>query len=197
MTIPARIARLPKDARGYPIPWNVEADVDGKPIFTVNDSVKACRALMEGLCPICGEKLGRWKWFIGGPGSAFDPNGWYIDLPAHYECAAFALATCPYLAMPRYLGRIDVPDPRKLRPEVIALLNPTMLPDRPEVFVAVAGAEVEVNLHGVPLPYVRPARPFLAYEFWQHGKQIPVDLAMPTLRAIFGAEWQLPEVRDE
>jgi hypothetical protein len=65
--MPPRIEKLPRDERGYPIPWNVLRDVDGKPIFTANDSAKHMRAIYEALCPICGERTGKWKWFVGGP----------------------------------------------------------------------------------------------------------------------------------
>ena len=56
---PDRIARLPHDKRGYPIPWNVERGVDNAPLFIVNDAAKDLLALRHGICPICGENLGR------------------------------------------------------------------------------------------------------------------------------------------
>lgn len=192
--IPDRIARLPKDKRGYPIPWNILRGVDGSPLFTVNDDRRAWRALREHLCPICGEPLGRWHWWVGGPRSAFDEHGWYIDLPGHHECMTFSLATCPYLAAPKYLGRIDVADPSKLPPEARILLDETMISDRPDVFVAVASSRVEVMPRNGFVPYTRPARPALAYEFWRHGQRIPLHRAMPMLRGVLGADWQLPEV---
>jgi hypothetical protein len=71
--MPERIARLPRDKRNYPIPWHVLKAADGTPFFTVNDDRKAWQALRESRCPVCGERLGRWRWFIGGPRSAFDP----------------------------------------------------------------------------------------------------------------------------
>ena len=130
---------------------------DGGAIFTVNDDRKARTALRCGFCPICGEALGRWKWFVGGPRSAFDAHGWYLDLPGHHECIRFALATCPYLAAPRYLGRIDVPDPSKLPLEASVLIDHTMIPERPELFVAVASSRIEVQWRdGLLAPYVRP-----------------------------------------
>jgi len=194
--MPPRIAQLPRDARGYPIPWNVLRGNDGAPIFTVNDDRRAWQALRQELCPICGERLGKWRWFVGGPRSAFDEHGWYLDLPGHQECMQFALATCPYLAAPKYLGRIDVPNPAKLPAEVDVLLDETMLSDRPEFFVAVAAARMELNPRPLPelQPYVRPARPAFAYEFWRHGVQVPAHRVMPILRGMFGAEWTIPEV---
>ena len=195
---PDRIARLPRDKRGYPIPWNVVRGDDGTAFFTVNDTGRAWRALREQLCPICGERLGRWKWFVGGPQSAFHEHGWYMDLPGHHDCIQFALATCPYLSMPQYLGRVDVVHPEKLPPQARVLLDETQMPERPEIFVAVASDRIEVSMrNAVVMPHIRPVRPFLAYEFWRHGKQIPAHRAMPILRGIFGADWTLPEVRSE
>ena len=191
--MPERIAKLPRDPRGYPIPYNVARGVDGTPLFTVNDSRTHMQCLCQGLCPICGETLGKWKWFVGGPRSAFEEHGWYIDLPGHAECEKFALQTCPYLAAPRYLGRIDIV-PEKL-PGAAILIDETQIPGRPDFFVAVAGDRVEISAPpepGLHLPYVRPVRPFLEYEFWQHGQQIPVHRAMPILRGLFGADWKLP-----
>lgn len=66
MTVPDRILRLPRDPRGIPIPWNALRTEEAV-FFTVNDDRRGWRALREGLCPICGERLGRWLWFVGGP----------------------------------------------------------------------------------------------------------------------------------
>ena len=196
MSLPDRIARLPQDKRGLPIPWNVLIGEGGVPIFTVNDDRKHFEAMRKALCPICGDRLGRWKWFVGGPRSAFHEDGWYLDLPGHHECMQFALATCPYLASPRYLGRIDIANPEVLPREHGILLDDTVEPARPDLFVAVASTMVELQERGPFSPYVRPARPFLAYEFWRHGHQIPLHQAMPILRGLFGADWIAPKVED-
>ncbi|HEY1897030.1 MAG TPA: hypothetical protein VGG62_12185 [Terracidiphilus sp.] len=192
IVMPDRIARLPRDRRGFPIPWNVLRADDGTPFFTVNDDRKAWTAIKESLCPICGERLGKWRWFIGGPRSAFDPAGYYLDLPTHRECAEFALAICPYLALPKYLGRIDVVNPEKLPPEAKVLLDETMITERPEIFVAVTSERVELLDREQLPPYLKPLQPFSDWTFWRHGQQIPAHRAMPVLRGIFGAEWEFP-----
>lgn len=191
--MPDRIARLDKDPRGYPIPWNVLRGEQGEAFFTVNDDRRAWQALKEQRCPICGEKLGKWKWFAGGPRSAFDEHGWYLDLPMHHDCLRFALQTCPYLALPKYLGRIDVVHADKLPEEAKILLDETVITDRPEVFVAVGCDKVEAKDGRIGVvPYLRPLRPALAYEYWRHGKQIPLNEALLVLREIFGADWEPP-----
>jgi hypothetical protein len=195
--MPPRIARLPRDRRGYPIPWNVQRDANGLPLFTVNDDRKHVLALRHGRCPICGERLGRWKWFIGGPLSAFDPAGCYIDLPMHHECARFALQTCPHLAAPRYMRHDHIPHDAVLQPELRLMIDETVMPERPELFVALASARVIVGRwEPLELPRIRPAEPYLGCEFWRHGEQIPVDEAMPILRGIFGADFVLPPMED-
>jgi hypothetical protein len=191
LTVPERIARLPRDPRGYPIPWNVLREGDTA-FFTINDDRRAWEALRKGLCPICGERLGRYLWFVGGPRSAFDPGGCYLDLPGHRDCMEFALMTCPYLAMPKYLGRIDVVHPEKLPPQAKLLLDETMIRDRPEIFVAVACTRIEANDRGPLQPYLKPVAPFLDWTYWRHGRQITEEEAMPFLRAALGDEWQLP-----
>lgn len=189
--IPERIGRLPKDKRGYPIPWNVLRGEDGTPFFTINDNRKAWRAVLLQLCPICGGRLGRWKWFVGGPRSAFDPDGWYLDLPGHHDCMRFSLATCPYLAAPRYLGRLDVIDPAKLPPEAQILLDETIIPERPEIFVCAPCDVIEVTDRFPLTPYMRPARPWLVKdecEYWMHGRQISGASAQPFVDAALAKE---------
>lgn len=191
---PERIARLPRDKRGYPIPWNVLKADDGTPFFIINDDRKAGRALREGLCPICGERLGAWRWLVGGPRSAFDPHGCYFDLPCHRECAEFALQTCPYLAAPRYWRHSDsIAHAEKLPPEARILLDETVIPERPEVMVAVAASKIELIDRGPLQPYLKPAKPFRDWTYWRHGKQIAEDEALPYLRDALGLDWLPPE----
>lgn len=195
--MPVRIAHLDRDARGFPIPWNVLRGDDGTPFFTVSDDRKMARALREELCPICGGPLGRWRWFVGGPRSAFDANGWYTDLPNHHDCARFALATCPYLAAPNFHSHLpNIPHAEKLPEEAMALLDPTVIPERPALFVAIAGTRIEVLDRGPLPPYVRPRPPILDYEFWRHGTPLSDSDALPMLRAVFGPEWTPPPRAD-
>jgi hypothetical protein len=197
MTVPSRIARLPRDKRGYPIPWNVLSADDGTPFFTINDDRKHLTALHHQLCPLCGERLGRWRWWVGGPRSAFDPHGWYLDLPGHHDCVRFALATCPYLAMPKYLRRVDIANPEKLPFLARVMLDETQIPERPDVFVAVASDQSESQKREFGLPHTRPVRPYLGHEYWRHGQQISIDEALPFLSTALGAEWMEPAIREE
>jgi hypothetical protein len=173
---------LQRDSRGYPVPFNVLRDLDGKPHFAANDSAKALRCLMERRCAICGSRLGRDMWFVGGPLAALHEDGVYIDTPLHYECMTYALRVCPYLAAPRYLGRIDDAgiDYNRMRPEHQQLIDPSMIPERPSPFVAVCSSQmtfIKPPVLGMA-PRVRPERPYSRIEFWEHGETLDYNEGM-------------------
>lgn len=96
-TMPERIAHLPVDHRGFPVPWFV-AWIDGKPDHRVADMKKFWPAINESRCWICGDPLGRHKAFLLGPMCAITRT--ISEPPAHLECARFAAQACPFLAIP-------------------------------------------------------------------------------------------------
>lgn len=170
--VPARMARLDRDHRGFPIPFLVLRNPDGKANFTINDSAKRQRCLERDLCAICGQSLFRARWFIGGPLCAFHERGAYLDTPTHDDCGHYALQVCPYLAAPRYTGRIDDKGfAWEAHPELTMLVDNTMIPERPELFVALMATGQ--TLVGNPLnPYVVPDRPYRKVEYWRHGRRL-------------------------
>jgi hypothetical protein len=174
--VPARMAKLPRDRRGYPIPWVVLRDKEGRAHFTVNDELKRRLALKKELCPICGRKLLRGRWFVGGGMSATHPQGAYLDPPMHDECAHYALLVCPYLAAPSYAKRIDDKTLKRAPPSdgVLITLDPTMLPSRPTVFVAVMaiGSRITGMHPDGSGPFVAPRRPYRKIEYWRHGQNV-------------------------
>lgn len=172
---------LQRDRRGFPVPFIVLRDRTGVPLFAVNDNVRHDRAIRENRCPICGSKLDRVKWLVGGPLSAFHPQGAYIDSALHHECMQYAMRVCPYLAAPSFAGHVDATSPGVTRrvPEGMMTIDTTSIPGRPEVFVAVAThrqeileSRLDVGVGEVEMLHVRPARPYLKLEFWRHGHQI-------------------------
>ncbi len=64
--LPRQIRKLPKDARGYPVPWFV-AWFDGKPDFRVVARGKIDTAHLERRCWTCGEPLQKDMTFVIGP----------------------------------------------------------------------------------------------------------------------------------
>ena len=98
LAMPPEIARLPIDARGWPIPWFVDAP-NGIPDHRVVDGRKFARAVRERRCWLCGGKLGRVKASVLGPMCAITRT--VSEPPGHPQCAKFAIAGCPFLSKPR------------------------------------------------------------------------------------------------
>jgi hypothetical protein len=170
--IPKKMKGLGKDHRGYPIPFIVLRDANNKPQFAANNSLRQLQCLLEKRCPICGTKLDRLLWFLGGPLSAFHTHGKYRDTAMHHECMTYAVQVCPWLAAPQYLGHIDTEKvASKLK---MPLADITMIPDRPPLFVAVASLKQEITFRNdrPDSAVVAPVRPYVAVEFWRHGKQL-------------------------
>jgi hypothetical protein len=94
------------------------------------------------------------------------------------------MQVCPYLSMPKYLHRVD-DLAASLEMKKYLVVDPTMLPDRPDVFVAVGATEMEMapNLSaGIGL-LTRPKKPWFGVEFWKNGVQIPGEEGMKIVRA--------------
>lgn len=182
--VPERMEHLPRDRRGFPIPWNVARDNAGEPLFTVNDDRKSWQALEEMLCPICGGELEIGDlWWVGGPLSAFHPHGCYIDSPMHHECSSYALKVCPYLAAPKYTKRLDgLPATKNGVPFDIAV-DHTVMPDRPVVFVQARSYSYSITWPRAVDRKLYPVSDYrlddtgrvhikrwVDYEVWRHGE---------------------------
>jgi hypothetical protein len=106
--IPARIANLHKDSRGYPVPWFVAwlkggepcPPGRGEPDFRIIGPGKLTQAYNESRCWICGRSLiGSSRIFVIGPMCVI--NRVTSEPPNHRECAEFAAKACPFLTNPR------------------------------------------------------------------------------------------------
>lgn len=95
--MPPQIAALPRHESGYPIPYFV-AWVDGRPDLKLLDQAKQIRCAKFRLCGICGQPVGYWIAFIGGPLTV--ANRVCTDPGMHEECARYAIAVCPFMARP-------------------------------------------------------------------------------------------------
>lgn len=172
VAIPDRMRKLPIDRRGYPVPWTVAHDAEGRPQFVVNDEGRRQACIKRDLCSICGGRLDRVRWFVGGPHSAFNERGAYIDPPMHHECAQYALQVCPYLALAR-TGRGYVDAQKVAQHMGEPLVAQTMLPGQPPLFVAVrASGTVVLSWVGPLVETIRPTRPYLRVEYWRHGQRL-------------------------
>jgi hypothetical protein len=105
--LPRRIAKLPVDSRGYPVPWFVVwVDDDnqpvrrgeGKPDFRVTFPGAMQIALRDGLCWVCGQPLGRHQAFVAGPMCGVNRTS--AEPPSHVDCADWSARACPFLSRP-------------------------------------------------------------------------------------------------
>jgi hypothetical protein len=129
-TLPPRIARLPVDDRGWPIPWFVayvtnEAG-ESVPEFRAADREKFVRAIKERRCWVCGEPLGTWLAFPIGPMCSITRT--ISEPPCHRDCAEWSIQHCPFLANPAMVRRIgDLPPDVEEPPGVGLHRNPGVM----------------------------------------------------------------------
>jgi len=97
--LPPRMYALPRDHRGFPVPWFVQFMPDGKPDFRILNTQHLYRAVNEKRCWICGDYLGVHLAFVLGPMCAI--NQINAEPPSHLDCALFAVKACPFLIEPR------------------------------------------------------------------------------------------------
>lgn len=95
--LPERLARLPRDKRGFPVPAFVEW-IDDEPDFRIMSREHLVACVKKSRCWICGDVLGAYKVFVIGPMCCV--NRVAPEPPSHYECALFAARNCPFLSKP-------------------------------------------------------------------------------------------------
>jgi len=99
--LPARMARLPRDYRGYPIFYTVQPDpkpADGARVdFRVLNMAHHMECAIRRTCAICNKRLGSRLFFLGGPMCV--QNRVFGDGPVHEECGRYAMRVCPYLSI--------------------------------------------------------------------------------------------------
>jgi hypothetical protein len=125
--MPKRIAALPRDHRGYPVPWFVvwlDADDrplprgEGRPDFRVI-MPDALDEAIRGACWICGHRLGRYQTFVIGPMCAVNRNS--AEPPSHHDCATYAARACPFLARPHARRRENAMPGEAVEPAGVAI----------------------------------------------------------------------------
>lgn len=189
--IPRALRKRPRDRRGYPIPWIVLIDANGRPHFTINNGARTIAAGRKKLCGLCGEKLRRDIAFVGGPQCFLSPFGAFSDPPMHHACAAYAIAVCPYLAAPSYGRRIDAKTltPGATPGGVLIGEDSLVREDRPPAFILGRAARFEMIIRddGAPLFFGREE--WLDLAVWQHGRVLTGEEEQAALAADL-ARWR-------
>jgi hypothetical protein len=105
---PPRIARLPRNRAGYPIPWFV-AIINGEPDFRVVRERGIADAVRFHSCWLCGGPLGANAAFVLGSMCAITRVA--PEPPSHRDCATYAVRACPFLTNPHMRRRTsNLPD---------------------------------------------------------------------------------------
>lgn len=135
--------------KGMPIPWVQSYKADGvTPDFTAVDPAKVLEAAKRRLCGLCGQKMGWWVAFIGGPQST--AMGTYSDPAMHPECAHQALTLCPHIALQ------GTQRARKLRPGLAE--TPGFVTEKPKNWCVLITRSYEVKGEGDHW-YIKAGRP--------------------------------------
>lgn len=174
---PERMARLPLDERGYPIPFFV-GYVGGRPDFRVFDPHKLKACVERHVCWLCGDPLGRYQTYAIGPMCAV--NRVSSEPPSHLECARYAARACPFLVRPRAQRReANFPDDARATAGVMVTRNPGVVAlwtskEPPHLFRAPGGFLFRV---GEPCSVEwfaegRPATPSEVRESFDSGVEI-------------------------
>lgn len=101
--MPDRVAQLPRDKHGWPIPWFVATLDDGTQDLRIADQRRHIDALRFRLCWVCGVPMGANVAFVVGPMCVV--NRISSDPPSHRDCAAYSAQVCPFLATPQMRRR--------------------------------------------------------------------------------------------
>jgi hypothetical protein len=96
--MPPRVARLPRNSVGYPIPYFVATLEGGVRDFRVASAERFAEAYRGGLCYVCGGRRGTFSAFTIGPMCAV--NRISSEPPAHRDCAIYSARVCPFLSNP-------------------------------------------------------------------------------------------------
>jgi hypothetical protein len=123
LEIPVRMATLPRDHRGFVVPYFV-AWLDetgaitepgtGTPDFRVIDTRKFSRCITSRHCWLCGEQMGVRLSFVIGPMCAVSRVT--SEPGCHLVCARYAVKVCPFLTKPRMRRHDKVPLPEGFIP---------------------------------------------------------------------------------
>ena len=128
--IPKRL-RVRPQYRGLPIPYIALVRDNGQPDFRVTDQHKRHSVIMNRWCQLCGEPLGKWFFFVGGPEAA--KGNQYFEPAAHLDCLIYAMQVCPFI-----VGRVDHADINKVQqqnPDVTVKADDTFSATRNPVWI--------------------------------------------------------------
>jgi hypothetical protein len=174
--LPARMLELPRDHRGFPVPWFVQWQ-DGKPIFPAFDSRKFRSAVEDNRCWVCGGKLLPSFVFVIGPMCVV--NRVTAEPPCHRECAEYSARACPFLSRPR-MGRVPT-DKYLPEGEEVSVIGGIASTGNPGA--AVTWTTNRYHVDHVENGVVIRIGPASSTRWWRHGHIASPEEAAEALRA--------------
>jgi hypothetical protein len=192
--ITERIAKLPVDERGYPIPFFVKY-IDGKPDLRIADGEKWKLCVKTNLCWVCGEPLGAFKSFVIGPMCIV--NRVSGDPPAHLECAHFSARACPFLTKPQMVRREDE------RTKDQTASGGILIPRNPGVMALWTTKSYKVESDGMGGHVLRLADPD-SISFWREARPATraeiiesIETGLPKLEAMCANDRDRKHLKDQ
>jgi hypothetical protein len=163
--LPKHLLGRPRDDRGYPIPHTVMIRPDGKPDFRIIDQEKAGAAGKARRCTLCGQPMGRFVAFVGGP--LCHQYRHFADGPMHRDCALFAVQTCPHIVLPKAQYREgDKVAGAGMTLQPIEWVDP----DKPDLFMVATTTRYEIKVDQGHLLYA--AAPWESVTWWREGREV-------------------------
>jgi hypothetical protein len=164
--IPAALARRPVDERrGIPIPY-VNETGDGTANFAAIQASKVLTCARERLCGTCGEPLGWWIAFLGGPISAQQRA--YLDPGMHPDCAHSSLSLCPHISIRHHTRAPE----HRVGADVIT--PDTMVEDKPDQWVMGICRDYEARVIAARTPQSHVLflpKPFKRIRVWHYDER--------------------------
>ena len=162
-----KVAALPRDARGLPIPANLARDAEtGRPLYAGADLNKEIALLCGGRCAVTSTQLDtRDVWFVTTPDLALNPMGMMLDAPICGEAKDFSLQVCPYFSIRGYEGLSLAQKDAITKGQGIDPVATSLLPSR---FAAVRVQGFNTTPTSKGMRY-RPSRTYTCVEFWREG----------------------------
>jgi len=101
--VPPKMSRVPRDKRGFPVPYHLRPDnfaEGGEADLRVVNGMNLLDCIMHHKCGVCGLPLYRTFVMSGGPLCVY--NRIFTEPPLHEECARYAHSVCPFLTLPKF-----------------------------------------------------------------------------------------------
>ncbi len=148
----------------HPDPSGAGSHID----FTTINTTVATDLAVTRRCSLCGETMGYWVAFLGGPRAAELMR--YADPPGHPECMAAAVTLCPHIAIGWHRrARSDRPGAGMIPPGAVG-----DKPDRYLLGITRSHRSVFLPEDGYTLYFPAPFKTVHEYSYGPDGRLDPI-----------------------